>query len=40
MKSGKRNKRDMWWWKEEVKETVSRKKDAHMAMFLNIAEEN
>ena len=26
---GGRSKGDIWWWNEEVKEAVSRKKDAH-----------
>ena len=26
---------DIWWWNQEVKEAVSREKDAHKAMFLN-----
>ena len=32
---GRRRKGDIWWWNEEVKETVSRKKEAHKAMFEN-----
>ena len=31
---------DAWWWNEEVKKAVSRKKDANMAMCLNSNEEN
>ena len=30
-----RSKGDTWWWNEEVKEAVSRKRDAHNAMCLN-----
>ena len=35
-----RIKGDTWWWNEEVKEAVSRKKEAHKAMCQNNAEEN
>ena len=35
-----RSKGDTWWWNEEVKEAVSRKKDAHKAMCQNSSEEN
>ena len=35
-----KSKRDTWWWNEEVKEAVSRKKDAHMAMHRNSTDEN
>ena len=31
---------DTWWWNEEVKDSVSRKKDAHKAMCQNSIEEN
>ena len=31
---------DMLWWNEKVKETISRKKDAHRAICSNSAEEN
>ena len=40
MKRGRRSKGDTWWWNEEVKEAVSRKKEAHKAMCQNITEEN
>ena len=33
-------KGDTWWWKEEVMEAVSRKKEAHMTMCENNTEEN
>ena len=39
-KSGRRNKGDTWWWNEEVKEAVSRKKDAHKATCQNSTEKN
>ena len=39
-KRGRRSKGDTWWWNEQVKEAVSRKKEAHRAMCQNIAEEN
>ena len=32
---GGRSKGDTWWWNEEVKETVSRKKQAHKAICQN-----
>ena len=35
MKRGRRSTRDAWWWNEEVKEAVSRKKEAHKAMCQN-----
>ena len=35
-----RRKGDTWWWNEDVKGTVSRKKDAHKAMCQNSIEEN
>ena len=34
------SKGDSWWWNEEMKEAVSRKKDAHRTMCQNNAEEN
>ena len=39
-KRGRRLKGDRWWWNEEVKEAVSRKKDARKAMHQNSTEEN
>ena len=36
---GRRSKGDTWWWNEEVKDAVSRRKDAHKAMCWNNAEE-
>ena len=35
-----RRKGDLWWWNEEVKESVSRKKDASNVMLRNSTEEN
>ena len=35
-----RSKGDTQWWNEEVKEAVSRKKDAHKSMCQNSIEEN
>ena len=35
-----RIKGDAWWWNEDVKEAVSRKKVAHKAMCQNSTEEN
>ena len=37
---GRRSKGDTRWWKEEVKEAVSQKKDAHKAMCRNNTGEN
>ena len=31
---------EIWWWNDEVKEAVSRKKDAHKAMCWNSTDEN
>ena len=39
-KRGRRSKGDTWWWNEEVKESVSRKKDAHRAVCHYNTEEN
>ena len=35
-----RSKGDTWWWNEGVKESMSRKKDAHKVMCWNSTEEN
>ena len=35
-----RSKEDTWWWNEEVKESVTRKKEAHKVMCQNSTEEN
>ena len=40
MKRGRRSKGDIWWWNDEVKKAVSRKKDAHKAMCQNSTMEN
>ena len=37
---GRRSKGDTWWWNEEVKEAVSRKKESHNVMCQNSTEEN
>ena len=39
-KRRRRSKGYIWWWSEEVKEAVSRKKDAHKAMCQKSTEEN
>ena len=39
-KRERRSKGDILWWSEEVREAVSRKKDAHEAMCQNSTEEN
>ena len=39
-KRGRKSKGDTWWWNEEVKEAVSRRKEAHKAMCQNSTEEN
>ena len=39
-KRGVRSNGDTWWWNEDVKETVLRKKDAHNVMCQNKTEEN
>ena len=39
-KRGRRSKGNTWWWNEEVKEAVSRKKEAHKAMCQNSTAEN
>ena len=37
---GRRSKGDAWYWNEDVKEAVSRKKETHKAMCQNSTEEN
>ena len=37
---GRISKGNTWWWNEEVKEAVSRKKDAHWAMCQGNTDEN
>ena len=32
IKNGRRDQKDTWWWNEDVKETIARKKDVHKAM--------
>ena len=39
-KRGKRSKGDKWWHNEEVKEAVSKKEEAHKAMYQNSTEGN
>ena len=39
-KRGRRSEGDTWLWNEEVKEAISRKKDACKAMCWNSTEEN
>ena len=39
-KRWRRSTEDTWWWNEEVKEALSRKKDAHVTMCQNNTEEN
>ena len=39
-KRGEKSKGGTWWWNGEVKEAVSRKKDAHEAMCQDNTEEN
>ena len=39
-KMGKRPNREEWWWSEEVKEAIARKKDALKEMRKNDTEEN
>ena len=39
-KRRRKSKGDTWWWNEEVKEAVSRKKEAHKAMCENSTDEN
>ena len=39
-KRGRRSKGDTWWWNEDMKEAVSRKKDAYKAMCQHNTEEN
>ena len=38
-KRERRSKGDTWWWNEEVKEAVPRKKEAHKALCQNSTEE-
>ena len=39
-KRGRRSNGDICWWNEEVKEAVSRKKEAHQTMCQSSTEEN
>ena len=38
-KRGRRSTGDNWWWNEEVKESISRKKDEYQVISRNSAEE-
>ena len=37
---GRLSKEDTWWWNEDVKEAVSRKKDAHKTVCQDNTDEN
>ena len=37
---GRRDRGDTWWWNEEVKEAIARKKDARKEMLKNVTEES
>ena len=37
---GRRDKGDTWWWKEDVKEAIARKKDVHKKMCKSGTEAN
>ena len=39
-KKMERSKGDIWWWNEELKEAVSRKKNVHKTMCWNSTEKN
>ena len=39
-KKGRRDLGDTWWWNEDVKEAIARKKDAHMEMCKSETEAN
>ena len=39
-KKGRRDQRDTWWWNEDVKEVITRKKDAHKEMSKSGTETN
>ena len=36
----RRNRGDSWWWNEDVKEAIARKKDAYKELCKNNTEEN
>ena len=39
-KKGRREQGDTWWWKEDLKEPIARKKDAHNEMCKSGTESN
>ena len=39
-KKGRRDQGDTWWWNEDVKEAIARKKDAHKEMCKSGTEAN
>ena len=39
-KKGRRYQGDTWWWNEDVKEAIARKKDAHKEMSKSGTEAN
>ena len=39
-KQGRRDQRHTWWWNEDVKEVIARKKYAHKEMCKTVTETN